>query len=204
MGSQIAFEVDLGKEEIQRLDQVLADAIARDTGDAKLALDEVLSLCGRAALEEYLELFLGRRMFTRMKDQNEWRLLLLVRFLYGNRIPSEGTVSELFQLTPSEARGLIRSLRARYRFDIADALQATAKSTLKRMAYDTSDGAYKVNIPDGTLVEHFRYTLEREGGGYSPPEKKDKTTGVWLFSRDAANLLRKRYGLPEFTQANEK
>jgi hypothetical protein len=157
------------KEEIQRLYQVLADAIVRDTGDPKLALDQVLSLCGRAALEEYLELFLGRRMFTRIKDHNEWRLLLLVRFLYGNRIPSEGTVSELFQLTPSEARGLIRSLRARYRFDIADALQATAENTLKRMAYDKSDGMYKVNIPDGTLVEHFRYIIEREGGGYSPP-----------------------------------
>ena len=72
------------------------------------------------------------------------------------------------------------------------------------MMYDKSDGAYKVNITDGTLVELFRYTLEREGGSYSPPEKKEKTTGVWLFSRDAANVLRKRYGLPEFTQAEEK
>jgi hypothetical protein len=40
--------------------------------------------------------------------------------------------------------------------------------------------------------------------GYSPPQRKERTTGVWLFSRDAANVLRKRYGLPEFTQADEK
>ena len=38
MVSQITFEVDLGKEEIQRLDQVLADAIVRDTGDPKPSL----------------------------------------------------------------------------------------------------------------------------------------------------------------------
>jgi len=204
MKTKISFDLHLPDEDAQRLEEVLASALARDTGDKRLPLDRVLALCAEAGLAEYLELFLGRRIFTRMRDENEFRLLQLVRHLYANRIPSEGTVSELFQLTPSEARGLIRSLRARYRFDIADALEATAKRTLERLAFNKADSSYRVNIPEGTLVEHFRYLLEREGGTFPPPEKKERTTGVWLFSRESANVLRKRYGLPEFTEADEK
>ncbi len=201
---RIQFDIDLTDEDVSRLGTVLRDPVARDTGDRPKSIDDSLNDCAHAALREYIELFLARKVFMRIRDQREYRLLQLTAHAFNNHIPSEATVSELFQLTPAEAGSLLRSLRARYRFDMAIAIDATAKGILETLSFSKADEAYRVEIRDSTIIEHFRYMLQKEDATYSPPRKKEHTSGVWLFSREAANSLRRTYGLSMLIKDDER
>jgi hypothetical protein len=90
---RIQFDIDLTDEEVSRLNTSLGDAVARDTGNHTLSIHESLNNCAQAALREYVELFLGRKVFTRLRDQREYRLLQLIAHVFSNHIPSEATVS---------------------------------------------------------------------------------------------------------------
>src|SRR5579863_264630 len=71
-------------------------------------LDSLLNRVAAAATAEYIEQFLGRKVFTRGSDMREYRLLCLIHQLYG-RIPAEGEVSALFQTTTAQSRALLRA-----------------------------------------------------------------------------------------------
>jgi hypothetical protein len=83
---RITFDIDLTQEE----DDLLADLL----GDQP-TLDAVLSRHARAALGEYVEVYVGRRSSSRGADIQELRLALLVEHAFGGRIPDEATVGAL-------------------------------------------------------------------------------------------------------------
>jgi hypothetical protein len=61
-------------------------------GTLRVAVDDLrehLEAHANAAVEEYVRMFLGQRVYTRGSDIREYRLLLLIRHALGGRIPSE-------------------------------------------------------------------------------------------------------------------
>lgn len=80
-------------------------------------LDQRLALVATAATAEYVEQFLGRKVFTRGSDIREYRLYCLIQRLYQSRFPNEGEVSALFQTTASQSRALIRAVSSKYQYD---------------------------------------------------------------------------------------
>lgn len=55
-----------------------------------------LESVAKAAIQEYIRMFLGQKVFTRGSDFQEYRLYLLIRELFGNLVPSEQQVCALF------------------------------------------------------------------------------------------------------------
>ena len=88
------------------------------------ALDAVLAPYAAAALEEYARMFIGQRVFTRGSDIHEYRLFLLIKQPLEGRIPDEQQVSDLFQTTATQSRSLIRSVLAKYQYELQEATRA--------------------------------------------------------------------------------
>jgi hypothetical protein len=121
----LAFDPELSDEDRRQLAPIL--------GVEEQALDEQLALVARAALTEDVELFLGRKVFTRGSDMREYRLYLLIRYLYGNRFPTEAQISALFQTTTSQSRSLLRAVSSKYQYELTDAREATLKAAVEQI-----------------------------------------------------------------------
>jgi hypothetical protein len=86
----IEFKPSGGAADIAMLAEIL--------GSSPDQVEDKLAPYVSAAATEYIEMFLGRRVFTRGQDIREYRLFLLMRGVFG-RLPDEQEVSDLFQTT---------------------------------------------------------------------------------------------------------
>jgi hypothetical protein len=77
----ISVSVELTAEEKKQLAAIL--------GTTASNLDAALKPFAKAALEEYVRMFLGQRVFTRGSDAREFRLLLLIKHAFDNRFPDD-------------------------------------------------------------------------------------------------------------------
>ena len=97
----VAFDIPLTAEDRAQLAGIIACSPEE--------LDERLSNYAKAAAAEYVEMFLGRKVFTRGSDIREYRLFLLIREVFG-RLPTEQQVSDLFRPLRRRAVGLFDRL----------------------------------------------------------------------------------------------
>src|SRR5438067_13674113 len=91
-----------------KLNQSESKQLAGIIGVKANELDKGFEAFARAAVQEYAEMFLGKKVFTRGSDMREFRLFLLIRNAFGNKIPDEQKVCDLFQCSTTQARSLIR------------------------------------------------------------------------------------------------
>lgn len=69
-------------------------------------------------------MFIGQRVFTRGRDIQEYRLFLLIRGPFGNTIPDDQMVCDLFQTT-TQSRALVRSVMSKYQYELSQAIILT-------------------------------------------------------------------------------
>ncbi len=114
---KIEIDVPLNAEETKQLAGIL--------GVKANELGKALQPFAKSATDEYVRMFLGQRVFTRGRDALEFRLFLLIRGAFGNKIPDEKRVCALFQYSPTQARSLIRAVMSKYQYDLSEAIDAT-------------------------------------------------------------------------------
>ena len=67
-----------------------AQKLAGIIGCEENRLDAVLSSYASAALQEYLaKMILGQKVFTRGADIREYRLFLMIKYVFDNQLPDE-------------------------------------------------------------------------------------------------------------------
>ncbi|MGA2837007.1 MAG: hypothetical protein ABSF84_10460 [Acidimicrobiales bacterium] len=144
-----------------------ADANLSDDEAAQLAailgcgvneLPGMLETFASAALEEYIRMFLGQRVFTRGSDVLEYRLLLLTKHAFGGNLPDEQRVSALFQKSTTGSRALIRATVAKFQYELISEVAQTIAQVLGDVEPDTH--GWKVVINSEPLVE----TMNRQLG----------------------------------------
>jgi hypothetical protein len=129
---EIILTLDLSNEELAQLAAILRCEPAE--------VPTQLEHLGGAALTEYLELVLGRRVFTRGSDMREYRLFLLIQRLYGGqRLPTEDEVSALFQTTSTQSRSLLRAVGSKYQYELSEITQAALRAAVDLISQ--ADGA---------------------------------------------------------------
>ena len=112
----INFNIELQNEEIDQLAGILVCT--------QEELPTKIAPYAKAALEEYIKLFLGQKVFTRAADFREYRLFLLIQHVFDNEIPNEQKISDLFQTTTNQSRTLTRSIMSKYQYDLARAIES--------------------------------------------------------------------------------
>ncbi len=120
---------------------------------------EKLSRIMRAAFGEYLTMLLGTPVSNRAEEVREKRLLQLLRYYaQPNELLTEQQISAMFQLNDTEARRLLRSVRAKYRVEL-DARVANAAATILENAVEQDSGDYRVQLTSENVLEALRLTV---------------------------------------------
>src|SRR6266536_2599874 len=173
------------------LTDVEATQLAAIMGCTPDQLEEVMAPFATAALEEYTRMFLGQRVFTRGSDSREFRLLLLIKHAFDNRFPDDQRISDLFQTTLSESRSLIKSVSAKYQYELAGAKEATLKAVLET-AEQRAD-IWLLSINSRTVVEHLNRDLVQLGSDLPPVRLKENTGSTYVVATSSFEKLREKY-----------
>lgn len=179
----ISISLELTKDEQTQLAAILGTTTSK--------LEEGLAPFAQAALEEYARMFLGQRVFTRGSDAREFRLLLLIKHAFENRFPDDQRISDLFQTTLSESRSLIKSVSAKYQYELAGAKEATLKGVLDNAVQ--RDDVRLLSINSRTVVEQLNRDLVQLGSDLPPVRLKENTGSTYVVAASSFEKLREKY-----------
>jgi hypothetical protein len=179
--TKIEISVSLAQEEQQQLAAVL--------GIDKQELNQRLPLIARAASYEYLRMILGQKVSSRASDIFEYRLLLLVQEVFGNTMPDERTIADLFQMTESRAGALIRAASSKYRFELNQALKKSLVSVLQSVKRKKSDDDWEVTISSRAIVDNLNTLLSRKDGTLPPIKPRSDAVSTFVIKPSAYTVL---------------
>ncbi len=162
-------------------------------------LESALGTFGTAALEEYVRMFLGQRVFTRGSDIMEYRLLLLTKESFSGRLPDEQRVSALFQKSSTSSRALIRAVIAKFQYELSSEIAATMKDTLDSVASDGSERSFVVNSEN--VVETMNRVLAGIDGTLPLVAKKPGMVACYTLKPSSYAALCKYYEVEEKSAA---
>ena len=184
---QITATITLTATETQDLAKIL--------GCAKTALQQSLEVYASAALEEYVTLFLGQKVFRRGADQQEYRLFLLIERALANEIPDEETVCRLFQTTATESRALLRRVMSKYQYQLKEAIDKSMKRLVTAATQAEEGGLFTVIINSANLVDELNRLLAESDGSLQPVTKKRGSVSTYEISASSHEQLKNLLGL---------
>lgn len=162
-----------------------------------MELEQALQPYARAAATEYVEMFLGRKVFTRGSDIREYRLFLLMREVFG-RLPTEQEVSDLFQTTETQSRGLIRSVMSKYQYELTEVLTKSMKSTIEAARQDPhaeqGDDWY-ITVSSEYIVEALNRLIAQRDGTLTRIVLRKGTASSYVIKPSTRTALRDELGL---------
>jgi hypothetical protein len=150
----------------------------------------------RAALGEYVEMYLGRRAFSRGSDMLEHRLALLTLHAFDKAIPTEAQVSQLFQTTLPASRSLIRATMSKYRFDLKIAAETSAKAILEKATFEKAASekdrdAFVIEAKTANMVDLLNQRLVAEDASLTPVSRlKDSLARYAIVPSSYAQLCK--------------
>src|SRR5688572_26373842 len=103
----ITTDIDLSPHEERLLCEIL-DCNAQ-------TLDAEIARFGVAAIREYLDMFMGTAPITTATDLRERRLVGLMLTAFQTAPPGADRIARLFNMTPSAAKALLKSVNGKYR-----------------------------------------------------------------------------------------
>ncbi len=179
----VPVSIDLSAKEKQQLASILDTTIDE--------LETSLKPYAEAALEEYVRMFLGQRVFTRGSDAREFRLLLLIKRAFNNRFPDDQRISDLFQTTLSESRSLIKSVSAKYQYELAGAKEATLKAVVD--SAQQQENVWLLTVNSRTVVEQLNRDLVQLGSDLPPIRLKENTGSTYVVAASSYDRLNEKY-----------
>jgi hypothetical protein len=181
--------INLSEQEISELAQII--------GCEEADIQEHLGMYASAALQEYISMFLGQKVFRRGMDILEYRLFLLIGEAFNNKVPDEPDVCKLFQSTSTEARSLIRSVISKYQYQLKSALDKTIKEILESATRDNDQNPYTVNINSQNVVEELNRQLASIDGSLTPVTKKRGSVSIYEIKASSYTRLCGKFGIEE-------
>jgi len=185
---QISFELELRDDERSRLASILECSVEE--------LEGRLAAYGAAGMREYINMFLGSWSPSRIADFQEYRLLALIQEVFGGDIPDEDVVVRHFSMTPSQARGLIRSVLSKHQYELLGPLRAALSTAVGNCVQRGENEAYDVVINNNTVVEELNRLLASIDGRLPSITKKRGSVSVYQVSVSSYEELCNRLELP--------
>lgn len=168
----INFTKDLSTEESNLLKDIFN---CDDTG-----LEVKISELANASTQEYLDMVLGKRVFTRGQDIKEYKLFLLIKYFFSGYIPDEQTITTMFQTTTTESKSLLRSVMAKYQYELKEPIKMTIKNILgNEVEYDRPKDVYKVSKIGLNIVDETNNILSQINGSLNPVTKKKGASHIF-------------------------
>jgi hypothetical protein len=182
----IKIDLDLSAEELKQLAGIL--------GAKSSELSNRLQPFVKAAAQEYVQMFLGQKVFTRGSDTREFRLFLLIHEAFDNKIPDEQQVCDLFQCSTTQARALIRAVMSKYQYDLQEAIVGTIKDRIKHVTEGDGD-TWAVIINNENVVDAMNRDLASIDGSLPQVARKKNTVSTYELKNSSYVKLCKHYDL---------
>ena len=157
-------------------------------------LDAKVAHVSDAATEEYLRMILGQRVLTRGQDIREYRLFLMIVHVFGNRLPSEQSISDLFQTTTTQSRALLRAVMSKYQYELQAAIHTSLADVLSGAAQDADTGTWSVTVDSESIIENLNRRLASIDGTLPPISKSRGTVIRYEIDNSAYQKLKDFYG----------
>jgi hypothetical protein len=156
-------------------------------------LERALEPYARAALQEYVRMFLGQKVFTRGSDILEYRLFLLIREAFNNELPEEQRICDLLQATTTNSRSLIRSVMSKYQYELQEAISSTLCQTIERAREEGDDRVVTVNSEN--VIEALNRVVGTIDGSLPPITKKRGSVASYVLKPSCYEQLCLRFGI---------
>lgn len=181
------FNFELSEEDERLLRNILGVI------DPHRSFEEILSDFGKASFEEYYRMFLGQKVFTRGSDFQEYRLFLIIKRALENDIANEELVSNLFQLTASQSRSLIRSVLSKYQYELHDAINNSLIKVLQNAEEVQSNSGrtseYTIDVRNKSIVSELNQLLGNIDGNLPQITQKKGTYSKYIVSVSSYSAL---------------
>jgi hypothetical protein len=171
----IATTIDLNDDQQARLARILRCEPQE--------LPEKLKPYAAAAVEEYVRMFLGERVFTRGSDIREYRLLLLMKHVLDGAVPDDDYVSALFQTNSGQSRGLIRAVLSKYQYEVETGVQASVKRVVDEARREGDNDVWTVIIHSGNVVDALNRLIEVLDGALPLVTRTPRTAARYEINR---------------------
>lgn len=154
-------------------------------------IDDRISQIAAAAQEEYVRMFLGQHVYSRGQDIKQYRLSLLIKYLFGGRLPTEGQISALFQTTTTESRSLLRSVRAKFQYQLGAATHNTMHEIFKKAKKVEGAETFSLVCDSENVIEALNDTIARLDGALPKVKKSPGTAGEYEIAASTHAALEK-------------
>lgn len=183
----INFNINLQKDEIDQLAGILECT--------QKELPAIIAPYAKAALEEYIRMFIGQRVFTRAADFREYRLFLLIQHVFDNEIPNEQQISDLFQTTANQSRTLTRSVMSKYQYDLARAIEKSLSIAIENAKYSKEDECYLITVDNENIIETLNRLIGSIDGTLPPIIKKRNTVSTYKLEKSSRLKIMENLGI---------
>ena len=154
-----------------------------------------LELYGKAALMEYVYMFLGRASLRTVADTKEFRLLTITQNVFDGRVPDDDVVGREFHLTASQSRALTRAVLAKYALELAAGVQVSYAELIRNAKLKETETSYRVSVRNRAIVDGLNQILLRLDTGLPPIFQKPGTSGTFLIDVASYEELAKHFGI---------
>jgi hypothetical protein len=145
-------------------------------------LSEELQSHTVSALEEYINMYLGKNIYKRGSDIQENKLYLLIKNNVFDGIPTEKEVSKFFQTTISQSRTLLRAVNTKYQYKLRNVILENLKKTIEKS--NLVDGDYELFVESKFTLEELDILISSLGGEVAPIKKKRDTSSIYIIPSD--------------------
>ncbi|MFB1298606.1 hypothetical protein ACAG24_024145 [Mycobacterium sp. pW049] len=135
-----------------------------------------------ASEEEYVRMILGQHVYSRGQDIKVYRLSLMIKHAFGGRLPSEGQISALFQTTATESRGLLRAVRAKFQYELRQAIRSSMQAAVSRANRDEENGEWAMVCDSENIIDALNDAVARHDGSLPRIRKAPGSAGEYTLA----------------------
>lgn len=145
-------------------------------------LSEALQSHTVSAIEEYINMYLGKNVYTKGSDIQVNKLYLLIKNNVFDGMPTEKEVSKFFQTTISQSKKLLRDVNTKYQYKLRSVFLRNLKETIERS--NTVDGDYELFVESKFILEELKKLISSLDGELAPIKKKRDTSSIYIIPND--------------------
>ncbi len=145
-------------------------------------LPETLRSHTVSALEEYVNMYLGKNIYTRSSDIQVNKLYLLIKNNVFDGMPTEEEVSKFFQTTISQSKTLLRDVNTKYQYKLRSVFLRNLKESIERSNH--VDGDYELFVKSKFILEELKKLISSLDGELAPIKKKRDTSSIYIIPND--------------------
>jgi len=186
---EIRISLDLDDEDRAALDEIVGmwrNSSGFDTAATRdAALGEFLSRVARAGTTEYLSQLTQGSGPATITQHRELRLSHVLEHVFGESLPSEHVVAEMFGLTASEARSILPRAVSRHRKRLDPIVAKSARTALEAALGKEGDDDRSISCDATThryLVDRVSRLAGSRGGSFQSPTKRNDAVGKYTIS----------------------